>query len=68
MNTTSKDLGRELKLRTAARRDDIGRVAQFNGLIHGPEPAITVRRLLRLCAGMNDRGIVFVEDAASPSY
>jgi hypothetical protein len=68
MNTTSKDLGRGLMLRTAARRDDIERVAPFNGLIHGPELAITVQRLLRLDAGIDDRDIVFVEDAASPSY
>jgi predicted N-acetyltransferase YhbS len=65
MNIASKTLGQGLMLRTAAGPDDIERVAQFNGLIHGAELAITVRRLLRDYAGMDGRDIVFVEDAST---
>lgn len=65
MNPLLNHLGQELALRTAAGSDDIERVAQFNGLIHGAELAITMRRLLRDYAGMDGRDIIFVEDTAS---
>jgi hypothetical protein len=44
---------------------DIERVAAFNGLIHGSELAVTMRRLLRDYAGMEGRDIIFVENAAT---
>lgn len=62
MDADFQDLGHGLALRTAAGPDDLERVAVFNGLIHGPELAITVQRLLRDYAGMEGRDIVFVED------
>jgi hypothetical protein len=65
MSMPIKKLDSGLALRTAAGLDDIERVAQFNGLIHGPELAITVRRLLRDYTGMDDRDIIFVEDVAT---
>ena len=65
MNTASKTLSQGLALRTAAGPDHIERVAQFNGLIHGPELAITVRRLLCDHAGIDGRDIVFVEDTST---
>ena len=65
MDAVLKDLGQGLALRTAAGLDDIERVARFNGLIHGAELAITLRRLLRDYADIEGRDIVFVEDTAS---
>jgi hypothetical protein len=52
-------------MRTAAGQDDLERVAAFNGLIHGSELAVTMRRLLRDYDGMAGRDIIFVEDAAT---
>lgn len=65
MDPVFENLGQGLALRTAASPDDIERVAQFNGLIHGAELAIAVRRLLRDYAGIDGRDIVFVEDTAT---
>ncbi len=62
MTPILKDPGQGLVLRTAAGPDDIERIAAFNGLIHGPELAITVQRLLREYAGIDGRDIVFVEN------
>ena len=47
MDALFKDLGQGLVMRTAASQDEVERVAAFNGLIHGPELAVTMRRLLR---------------------
>lgn len=65
MDMVFKDLGQGLALRTAAGPDDMERVAQFNGLIHGPELAIAVRRLLRDYANLDGRDIIFVEEVAT---
>ncbi len=65
MDALFKDLGQGLVMRTAASQDEVERVAAFNGLIHGPELAVTMRRLLRDYAGLAGRDIFFVEDAAT---
>jgi hypothetical protein len=59
------NLGQGLVMRTAASQDDVERIAAFNGLIHGSELAVTMRRLLRDYASMAGRDIIFVEDAAT---
>jgi hypothetical protein len=65
MDALYKNLDHGLVMRTAASQDDVERVAAFNGLIHGSELAVTMRRLLRDFAGMDSRDIIFVEDAAT---
>ncbi len=65
MNALNKGLGQGLVMRTATSHEDVERVAAFNGLIHGPELAVTLRRLLLNYAGLDGRDIIFIEDAAT---
>lgn len=58
MDAVFNDLGHGLALRTATGPNDIERIAQFNGKIHGAELAITMRRLLRDYAGIDERDAV----------
>ncbi|HSN75693.1 MAG TPA: GNAT family N-acetyltransferase [Anaerolineae bacterium] len=65
MDALIEDLGRGLVMRTAAGQEDVERVAAFNGLIHGPELAVCVRRLLADYPGIEGRDVIFVEDTAT---
>lgn len=65
MNSLVTDLGQGLVMRTAASQEDVARVAAFNGLIHGPELAVAVRRLLADYPGIDGRDMIFVEDTAT---
>jgi predicted N-acetyltransferase YhbS len=51
-----------LTLRTPADRQDIERVAEFNGLIHGPEVAALARHLFYQHPHVQGKDLVFVED------
>lgn len=52
-----------LTLRTATG-DDVARLAEFNGLIHGPEVTEMTRRLLVEHPHVTGRDFIFIDDAA----
>jgi predicted N-acetyltransferase YhbS len=54
-----------LILRTAADAGDVGRVAEFNGSIHGPEIVGMTRNLFLHHPATRGRDLIFVEDAAT---
>jgi hypothetical protein len=60
-----RNLDHGLAMRTATSEDDIARVAAFNGLIHDPELALSLRRLLGDHPNLEGRDLVFVEDTAT---
>ena len=60
-----QSLGNGLVLRTAADEHDVERVAEFNGVIHGPGVAAMTRNLFVHHPHTRGRDLVFVEDERS---
>ncbi len=58
-------LGNGLALRTAVCKGDIERVAEFNGIVHGPAVAAMTRRLFNHHPHARNGDLVFVEDERS---
>jgi len=54
-----------LILRTAADEGDVGRVAEFNGVVHGPGIVGMTRNLFLHHPATRGRDLIFVEDAAT---
>jgi hypothetical protein len=60
-----QELGDGLVLRTAAGGQDVERVVQFNGTIHGSDAAVLTRNLLLQHPDVWRRDLVFVEQEGS---
>ncbi|HET91502.1 MAG TPA: hypothetical protein ENN99_12320 [Chloroflexi bacterium] len=58
-------LDQDLILRTAANEEDVERVAEFNGAIHGGSVAALTRGLFLHHPAPRGQDLVFVEDEAS---
>ncbi|HEC33329.1 MAG TPA: GNAT family N-acetyltransferase [Chloroflexi bacterium] len=58
-------LGDGLLLCAAADEGDVGRVAEFNGIIHGPETAMMTRNLFTYHPNTQGKDLIFVEDEHS---
>lgn len=58
-------LANSFVLRTAANENDVERVAQFNGVIHGHGVSAMTRNLFLLHPDTRGRDLIFIEDTAT---